>query len=384
MKVTTSCIERFHIFDQAEQLQRKKVLHCLIQGYPKFMTRRWGIPDDKVISLLMNGLSARTIRYLPEDLSSTIVPTVHSLFSRRLRHKIPQDTEVFIGLSSFCLDALEYVKSCGITSVVDHGSLHQRTEKRLLEEENRKIGLESNKNTAPEWIINKEDKEFEVADKVMVLSEAAKRSFIEEGVASEKIFVNPCGVNLAQFSPTKKNDSKFRIIFCGSITPRKGLHYLIKAFSELSINDAELWVIGGVLNKKYREYLEKFNLEKVYFMGTFSQSELPRLYSQGSVFILPSIADGFGMVVTQALACGLPVIVSENVGAADVIEEGRNGFVVPVCNANSLKERLEQLYTDVKLREEMSKYAIDNAKFDLSWDGYGDRLFDFLEGINVD
>ena len=189
---------------------------------------------------------------------------------------------------------------------------------------------------------------------------------------------------MLSFHQQKKNDSKFRIIFCGSITPRKGLHYLIKAFSELSINDAELWVIGGVLNKKYREYLEKFNLEKVYFMGTFPQSELPRLYSQGSVFILPSIADGFGMVVTQALACGLPVIVSENVGAADVIEEGRNGFVVPVCNANSLKERLEQLYTDVKLREEMSKYAIDNAKFDLSWDGYGDRLFDFLEGINVD
>ena len=117
---------------------------------------------------------------------SRVVKNVHDLFSRRLARHVPPDSDVFIGLSSFCLQAIERAKGYGQFTMVDHGSLHQRTERRLLEEEGRLHGLPLESDLAPEWIIEKEDLEFHAADRVVVLSEAARRSMIEEGIGAEK------------------------------------------------------------------------------------------------------------------------------------------------------------------------------------------------------
>ena len=114
---------------------------------------------------------------------------LHDLFSRRLAGFVPPDSDVFIGLSSFCLQAIERAKGYGQVTTVDHGSLHQRTERHLLEEEGRLHNLPMD--LAPEWIIEKEDLEFHAADRVMVLSQAAKRSLIEEGIGAEKDFREP-------------------------------------------------------------------------------------------------------------------------------------------------------------------------------------------------
>ena len=106
MKVTTSCSGRFHIFDQACQLHRHRLLYRLVNDYPKWITRRWGLPDEKVIALRVNGVLSRLSRYLSPYLSgqlqSDVTKHVHSVFSRRLAENFPEDTDVFIGLSSFC------------------------------------------------------------------------------------------------------------------------------------------------------------------------------------------------------------------------------------------------------------------------------------------
>ncbi len=387
MRVTTSCSGRFWIFDQARELHRHGVLHMFINDYPKWMTRRWSIPDKKVTSLLANGVMNRTTRWIPESwtaLKSSAVKEAHDLFSRRLPGCLPPDSDVFIGLSSFCLQAIERAKEYGQLAVVDHGSLHQRIERKLLEEESRLHGLPADTDLAPEWIIEKEDVEFHAADGVMVLSQAAKRSLIEAGVEGKKIFVNACGVDLSQFfPPDRKDDTVFRIIYCGSLSPRKGVHYLMQAFAELGLGGAELWLIGSAPGPAFERLIAKYRSNKVRFLGTFPQGKLRQLYSHGSVFVLPSLADGFGMVVAQALACGLPAIVTENVGAADVIREGENGFVVPIRDVETLKERLERLYRDRRLRRDMADAAARDAGEHLSWEAYGERLVAFLDGVVV-
>lgn len=383
MKVTTSCSGRFHIFDQARELHRHGVLHRFIQDYPKWMTRRWGIPDDKVTALFANGVLGRVTRWIPDTrvaLKSAVVERAHDLFSRRLASHMPPDSDVFIGLSSFCLQAIERAKSLGMMTVVDHGSLHQRSERRLLEEESRLHGLPVDTDLAPGWLIEKEDREFSAADRVMVLSQAAKRGFVEEGIKEEKIFVNPCGVDLTQFAPSgKSDDSVFRIIYCGNLSLRKGVHYLLQAFSELKLDNAELWLIGSTPNQAFGRLLAKYMSDKVRLLGTFPQGKLQQLYAKGSVFVLPSLADGFGMVVPQAMACGLPVIVTQNVGAADVVTEGVDGFIVPIRDIEALKRRLRDLYRDPELCRRMSAAAQSKARVRLGWSAYGERLVRYLE-----
>ena len=91
------------------------------------------------------------------------------------------------------------------------------------------------------------------------------------------------------------------------------------------MDNFELWHVG-VIDNEMKPYIEKFKSKKIVFKGTQRQEELYKFYSQGSVFILPSIQDGFGMVIFQAMACGLPVILSENTGAYDVItKDGEEG-----------------------------------------------------------
>lgn len=388
MKVTTSCSGRFHIFDQARELQRHEVLHRFVNDYPKWMTRRWDIPDDKVVSLLANGLLGRMTRVIPDSwtsFKSSVVEQAHDWFSRRLAYHVPSDSDVFIGLSSFCLQAIQRAKACGQAAVVDHGSLHQRTERELLEEEGRLHGLTVGTEVAPAWIIDKEEREFHIADRVMVLSEAARRSFTAEGVANEKIFVNPCGVDLAQFMPAAQaeGDNVFRIIYCGNISLRKGVHYLFQAFTELRLDKAELWLIGAAPDRSFNRLLASRSFAGIRFLGTFPQRELHRLYGQGSVFVLPSLADGFGLVVPQAMACGLPVIVTRNVGAADLVTEGVDGFVVPIRDVAMLKEKIHFLYEQPDVRNRMSRAAAQNAKNRLGWDAYGDRLVAWLGGLGV-
>lgn len=386
MKVTTSCSGRFHIFDQARQLHRHGVLHRFINDYPKWMTRRWGIPDEKVESLVANGALGRMTRWIPDSWSpafkSRAVERVHDLFSRRLAGYVPPDSDIFIGLSSFCLQAIERAKDLGQVTIVDHGSLHQRTERRLLEEECRLHGLPLEVELAPQWLIDKEDEEFSAADRVMVLSETAKRSFIEEGIDGAKIFVNHCGVDLSQFSPpNSEQNGCFRIIYCGNISLRKGIHYLLQAFSELKLDNAELWLIGSMPSPSFGRLIEKYKSEKVRFLGTFQQGELRQIYTQGSVLVLPSLADGFGLVVPQAMACGLPVIVTSNVGAADIVTEGVDGYVVPIRDVSALKEKIRILYEKPVVRQQMSLAASKKARSHLGWEAYGDRLVAWLGSL---
>ena len=96
------------------------------------------------------------------------------------------------------------------------------------------------------------------------------------------------------------------------------------------------------------------------------------------MFVLPSLADGFGMVVPPVMASGLPVILTRNVGAADIVTEGVDGFVVPIRDTEALKRRLLELYHDPEKVRRMSAAAVSKSRAQLSWDAYGDRLVRYL------
>lgn len=381
--VVTSCRGRFHIFDQARELARHDALLQLITDYPKSWPSRFGVPRDKVHSMMLSGLInhgwGRIRGYSQVKHRNKVDRWIHDRFSRKLAKLIPEDAHYFIGLSSFCLEALKVCRELGIPSAVDHGSLHQLEERQLLAEEADRFGLSFQEDSIPDWIVAKENEEFSEAETIFAISGLAKKSLVRCGVPEEKIFVNQVGVDLTSFRPGKKKDDVFRIIQVGSVCLGKGVLTLLDAFAKLKRPGAVLWIVGdGQKNSGFRSIVDKLTTPGVAFKSPVPQANLREFYNQSSVFVLASVADGFAMVVLQAMACELPVIITENVGASELIEDGVNGFVVPVGAPEIISERLCFLHDNPEHSRAMGLAAAISIENGYTWNDYGNRLTSFV------
>jgi glycosyltransferase involved in cell wall biosynthesis len=289
------------------------------------------------------------------------------------------NADIFIGWSSFCLHALRKAKAKGCLVVVQRVSSHIVYQQEILKEEYDRLGIEFN-GESPQ-IIGKELKEYEEADYIQVASTFAKRTFLQLGTEEEKIIQIPLGVDPQEFNKgIPKEDNVFRIIYVGNMSLRKGVHYLLQAFSELNLPNSELWLIGK-MDKEITPFLKKYDNGKVFCKGPFPQRELYKYYSQGSIFVLMSIEDGFGMVILQAMACGLPVISTINSGGPDVIREGIDGYIIPVRSVYMLKERIVYLYERPHLLKDFAENAKKRVKAGYTWDNFGEQCVEEYEKI---
>jgi len=155
------------------------------------------------------------------------------------------------------------------------------------------------------------------------------------------------------------------ILYCGQLIPRKGLETLIHAFQHVrnAGYEANMRLVGtGPLHQSLREMLSESERNHVEFTGFRPVDELPRLFSDSDIFVLPSLHDGWGVVVNQALASGLPIIYSDQVGAGyDLVQEGVNGYRFPAEDAKNLTEKLMELAERHELRTRMGLRSFEAA-----------------------
>lgn len=182
-----------------------------------------------------------------------------------------------------------------------------------------------------------------MAERCLVPSTYTRQSLVEHGVDATRISVVPYGVDLEQFhAPAEPPSGPFRVMFVGQLTQRKGLKYLLEAWRRLDLRDAELLLVGrGQMDRRLlAPYEGSFRLE----LNVHSRDRMRSLYQSSDVFCMPSIAESFGLVYLEAMACGTPVIGTPNTGAPDVVTEGENGFLVPIRRVDLLAERLLWCY----------------------------------------
>lgn len=383
MKVTVSVMGRFHGFNLAEQLHAAGHLQRLITTYPKFETKKYQLPSSQVVSLVFLQIFYRFWDKWPQWLKNRmdIQVLAHEWFDSFAAKYIPSDTELFVGWSASALQGLKAAKKIGAVTVVDEGSSHVLTQMRILTEEYESQGL-TPKLSHPK-IIERELQEYEECDYITVPSTFVKESFLTQGVSDQKLIHVPYGINLNEFTPIPKEDNIFRIIYCGALSLQKGVHYLLEAFTQLKLPHAELWLIGN-LTDEIQPYMQKYDNEKVLHLGPFKQKELYRYYSQGSIFCLPSIQDGFGLVLLQAMACGLPIIATVNTGAPDVVEEGKHGFIIPIRDVEALKNKILYFYENQDLLKEMGKSANKHVRSSYGWEAYGEKIISAYHRILAD
>lgn len=232
-------------------------------------------------------------------------------------------------------------------------------------------------------IIENELKEYDLADYISVPSEFVKKSFLDRGFCKNKIIKIPYGVDLKNFKPKIKKhvgvNKKFTLISTGSISVRKGSIYLLNAFVELNLPNSELIFVGEV-DTELKKVLKKFTPEKnIKFYKHQPQKKLNLFYNKADVFVLFSIEEGLSMVQLQAMASGLPVICSSNTGGGEIVDNGINGFILPIRNVNLLKKKILILYKDRSLLKKMKNNAHLKAQKLLSWNNYGNNMVKFYK-----
>jgi glycosyltransferase involved in cell wall biosynthesis len=375
MQVTVSVGARFHAFDLARQLEKRASLRSLITSYPKFKAAEWGVPREKIRTLLSHELLIRAFRKMRR---SDLQFDLNVRYDRIASKHIPRDTDIFVAFSSMALKSIARAQSFGAKAVVERCSTHIAYQDRVLREEYERTGV---RGELPDpRTIARECEEYERADYICVPSEFAGRSFVEFGVPGAKVLVCQFGVDAAQFRPAPKLDSTFRVIYCGALSIRKGVAYLLQAFHELRLKNAELWLVGSA-SPETAAYFKRFESSNIILRGRFPQSELYKQYAQGSVMCMPSIEEGLAMVIPQAMACGLPVVCTYATGARELIREGTDGFVVPPRDVEALKQHLEFLYSRPEQARAMGESARQRILDGYTWDHYGNRIVDFYSRI---
>lgn len=254
-----------------------------------------------------------------------------------------QPADVFLGQAGMCRDAARAARRLGARFALDVTTTHVDHLGQAQDAEGARFGVRPFFHPRLRARIREEYRE---ADLIRVMSHVAGRTLIDRGVPAEKVVVATPPLIEGPVPLARFDGPVFRVLFVGLIEPAKGFHYLVEAFGRLPHADAELEIWGSPGARSIGAYLSertaadpriRLRAEGVR-AGGFENS-----YGRASVVVLPSLADGFGYVAGEAMACGVPVIVTTATGAADLVADGVNGYVVPPADANALADRLRHL-----------------------------------------
>jgi glycosyltransferase involved in cell wall biosynthesis len=186
--------------------------------------------------------------------------------------------------------------------------------------------------------------EYEAADKIIIATDYARDSFLEEGFPIEKL--SRFDLTAAQrFRPADDpppRDDIFRAVYVGSLSVNKGVPLLLTAFSSFTPRQAELTLVGGWGSRGMRRYLAECCARDPR-IRIAPGDPLPHL-QRADVYIHPSYEDGWAYAAVEALACGVPAVVTEDTGAKELIVDGVNGLVIPTGSPEAITEALNMFY----------------------------------------
>jgi len=287
----------------------------------------------------------------------------------RWASRVMRPARIFSSWTGMCLTSLRVAQRRGSHTFLGLGSAHPRTVLELINHERRQWGLKDLRETPH---IRQIEQELALADIIMTQSKFSERTLVERGLPAAKIVILPLGVNVERFRPVDAIPTEpFRVLFLGQIMLRKGIQYLLEAWQQLGWRDAELLLVGKVMPDSQPVLKHYTDLPGLHLMG-YIPDQLTALQN-AHAFVMPSVEDGFGLVVTEAMACGLPVVVSKHVGAADLVRDEESGFIVPYDNVAGYATALETLRANSARARQMGLAGRD-AVLNQTWDDYRRHL----------
>jgi len=379
--VTQAVFGVFHHFELGRELERRGHLGRIYSTWPWARLKREGLPHACVetfpwihtpeMVLLQRGLLSTWPRF-QLDYANAL------LFDEwTVRRIIPSDA--FIGISGAGLKTGRLVQARGGKYFCDRGSSHHRYQEQIVADEQRRWNVDQT--VSDPRVTVREEESYEAADAITVPSTFARRSFLEMGVPAEKVHTIPYGVRLESFKKVADPPAdRFEVLFVGGVSVRKGVPYLLQAFEYLQHPAKRLRIVGSV-PAYMKAVLDRLPQDQVEFLGAVPQSELPLIMSCSHLLVLPSIEDGFGLVMGQAMACSCPVLATTNTGAEDLYTDSVEGFIVPIRDPEALTDRMQRLADDPALQQRMGEAALHRVRQLGGWSQYGDAWVTLLEEV---
>jgi glycosyltransferase involved in cell wall biosynthesis len=388
---------RQHSHQAALGLQQAGMLAGYWAGVPSLERHARGVP---------RALWRRLIRYAPVPLDprrARWVPAVPAL--RQLGGRLPAGAaaeidflacrlfdrwaaarlrgaaaQAVIACEISALTTFRQARRLGMTTILDAPSLHRLAQDRLHGTADAP-GLHRR-------IARVKDEEIALADHILTVSELARQTYLDAGVPAAKVHAVPLGADLDLFAPAAPADigaprSGFTFLFAGASLHRKGFDLLLEAFARVAAAepDARLRLVGPRGDAAHLlVLLGAAGSAGISEAGPTDQRGLAAELRQADCLVLPSRNDSYGMVVAESLAAGVPVLISEMVGAKDLVREGENGWIVPVADADALNALVERMLWCVRHRDEVRALApaCRRAAETATWPAYHQRLATLL------
>jgi glycosyltransferase involved in cell wall biosynthesis len=222
------------------------------------------------------------------------------------------------------------------------------------------------------------DEELRLADFVFVPSSHVRNTL--SGVVSiERIRVIPYAAPPVRPRKLTANDRNrpLKVLFVGLLAQHKGISYLLDALDRLG-SQVELTLVGKRFrpNRRVDEACGRWR-----WFESLTHEQVLEVMEESDILVLPSLTEGCALVVLEALACGLPVIITPNTGSLEFVTDGREGFVVPICSSDAIAERLSLLSRDRSLLIQMSRNAHATAA-EKSWANYRAQWADAVRTVS--
>ena len=366
----------FHYFNLAQSLYKKKQLSKIVSGYPYIKLLKYKLPKNLIDANGFYQLMNFFFRKLGLSFNNPIFNTLNwksSLLVDQKSKKYLNQADVFLSLSGGGLNTGLEFKRYKKLYICERASSHILYANSILKKEYAKYGINF---SIHNQFIRRELAEYKSANFVLVPSKFVQKTFQKQGILNTRVLNYPSDNTtffpIKSIANNKYKTKKFKIVFVGGLTLRKGVQYLIEGFNQLKNDNFELHLIGTP-SQDYSLFKNKINFNKTFVYGHLDQKKINTILNQCHVFVMPSIEEGAAISVAQAMSSGLPVIVTENTGWKEVVIKNKNGFVIPIMNSNKIYQKLKFCYENLDQLKKMSKQSLKYSK-SKTWDKYVDEL----------
>lgn len=345
--IALSATNPCHLYDLAIALHQLGKLGAYHSGYPG-----WRLHPPARFPLKAH--SSRTlVTYGALRLPMALRPAPHRLFRWQdqgfdratAKSLVRTDGDSVHAMPGQSLQTFRRARELGLTTVLNHATGPVRLQLALLESEYRRAGLNpADHHGFDAAYFAREEQEYALADFHCAASSVVKAQLVSVGVPAERVWVVPYSADETLFYPPTESSDRdpLAIVYAGQLTQRKGLRVLFDAVQRIRASRPVTLDLYGPERADIRPDLDPLRSQTwLRIHSPVSQTRLADIFRRSTVLVLPSWEEGFGLVVPQALHCGLPCIVTDRVGAADLITPRGNGSVFPAGDVSALAAELD-------------------------------------------
>lgn len=271
--------------------------------------------------------------------------------------------------------AMARARRRGALCLVDHSVADSDFLFPIYEEESRRWSAGKVKNPLTRSAFKYVNLDLQEADHILANSEFVKSTLVDgKRARAEQISVLYLGVDTKIFTPSaldaeSDEDKPFTILYLGTIDYRKGALYLLEAYRRMRVANCRLILLGPVAEVPLDKYSGEYE-----HVPSVAFSDLPSWYRKASVFVFPSLGEGSARVNFEAMACGIPVITTNEAGSP--VTDGVEGFIVPARDSDALADRIARLQSDPALRHRMGRAARIRVETSFTWEHYSRGLIE--------